>query len=107
MPPHKDADFLEFVRDQLSSLPALSSRRMFGGIGLYQGPVFFAIIDDGVLYFVTDDETRANYESRGMNPFEYAPGKVIKTYYQVPVDVLEDDAELSQWARAAVGAQKR
>ncbi|HEX5131871.1 MAG TPA: TfoX/Sxy family protein, partial [Candidatus Krumholzibacteria bacterium] len=47
------------------------------------------------------------YESRGMNPFEYAPGKVIKTYYQVPVDVLEDDAELSQWARAAVGAQKR
>lgn len=107
MPSGKDADFLEFVLDQLSRIPAVTSRRMFGGIGLYQGPVFFAIIDEGKLYFVTDDETRAHYESRGMGPFEYAPGKVIRTYYEVPVDVLEDDTELQAWAREAVAAQKR
>lgn len=107
MPSGKDADFLEYVLDQLSRIPAVTSRRMFGGIGLYQGPVFFAIIDEGQLYFVADDETRARYVSRGMGPFEYAPGKFIRTYYEVPVDVLEDDTELQAWAREAVAAQKR
>ena len=107
MPSIKDQDFLEFVVDQLAGLKAISSRRMFGGIGLYQSTTFFAIIDDGRLYFVTDDETSAGYVERGMKPFQYAPGKFIHTYYEVPVDVLEDDGALCDWARAAIGAQGR
>ncbi len=107
MPSRKDDDFLVFVQDQMSGLPALTFRRMFGGIGLYQGAVFFAIIDEGVLYFVTDDDTRRRYEARGMKPFQYAPGKFIRTYYEVPVDVLEDDTQLEAWAREAVAVQKR
>ncbi len=102
-----DQDFLDFVLDQLSDLKSIVSRRMFGGIGLYQATTFFAIIDEGRLYFVTDEITRGEYEDRGMAPFQYAPGKFIHTYYEVPVDVLEDDAMLTDWARAAVAAQKR
>ncbi len=103
----KDQDFLEFVLDQLARVRPITSRRMFGGIGLYQGDTFFAVIDDGRLYFVTDDATRPAFESRGMQPFQYAPGKFIRTYYEVPVDVLEDDRELCDWTRAAVAAQGR
>lgn len=103
----KDQDFLEFVIDQLSGMRGLTSRRMFGAIGVYQGESFFAIIDDGILYFITDDATRPRYESRGMKPFEYAPGKFLRTYYPVPVDVLEDDGELQVWAREAVSVQIR
>jgi DNA transformation protein len=103
----KDQGFLEFVLDQLSRLPALSTRRMFGAIGLYQGEHFFAIIDDGVLYFITDDDTRDRYQSRGLKPFEYSPGKFLRTYYPVPVDVLENDTELQAWAKEAVEVQKR
>lgn len=107
MPSHKDQDFLDFVLDQLSTLKSITSRRMFGGIGLYRGDTFFAIIDDGRLYFVTDETTRSAFEERGMRPFQYAPGKFIRTYYEVPVDVLEDDGALSDWARVAVDAQGR
>ena len=67
MPSTKDQDFLDFVVDQLSGLKAITSRRMFGGIGLYQGTTFFAIIDEGRLYFVTDDATRSEYANRGMD----------------------------------------
>ena len=98
-------DFLDFVLDQLADLKAVTTRRMFGAIGLYQAETFFAIIDDGRLYFVTNEATREAYTSRGMKPFQYAPGKFIHTYYEVPVDVLEDDRALCEWARAAVGAQ--
>lgn len=107
MAPHKDQDFLDFVLDQVAPLPALSTRRMFGAIGIYSAAEFFAIIDDGVLYFVTDETTRPRYESRGMKPFEYAPGQYLRAYYPVPVDVLEDDGELQAWAREAVAVQKR
>ena len=107
MPNAKDQDFLDFVLDQLSAVKPISSRRMFGGIGLYQGTTFFAIIDEGQLYFVTDEKTRSEYVARGMAPFQYAPGKFIATYYEVPVDVLEDDGVLTEWARAAVGVQVR
>jgi DNA transformation protein len=102
----KDQDFLEFVVDQLSSLRRVTSKRMFGGIGLYQGEHFFAIIDDGRLYFLTSEGTRRRYRERGMKAFEYAPGKIITSYYEVPVDVLEDDGELCQWALEAVGVQR-
>lgn len=107
MPSGNDQDFLTFVVDQLSQLKSVTSRRMFGGIGLYQATTFFAIIDEGRLYFVTDDGTRGEYVERGMAPFQYAPGKLIHTYYEVPVDVLEDSDALNEWARAAVAAQAR
>ena len=103
----KDQDFLEFVLDQLSGLRRVTSRRMFGGVGLYAGEEFFGLIDEGKLYFFTDATTRKRYEARGIGPFEYAPGKVLRSYYEVPVDVLEDDAALSSWAREAVEAHKR
>lgn len=101
----KDHDFLDFVLDQLADLKSVTSRRMFGGIGLYREETFFAIIDEGRLYFVTNETTRDAYTSRGMRPFQYAPGKFIHTYYEIPVDVLEDDRALCDWARAALAAQ--
>jgi TfoX/Sxy family transcriptional regulator of competence genes len=39
----------------------VSSRRMFGGFGLYLGGVFFGVISDGKLYFRTDETSRADY----------------------------------------------
>jgi DNA transformation protein len=107
MPAADNRDFLDFVLDQLSTLRRVSSRGMFGGIGLYAGDEFFGLIDDGRLYFYADASTRARYEARGMGPFEYAPGKVLKSYYAVPIDVLEDDAVLCDWAREAVDAHRR
>ena len=53
------AAFLQYVLEQLERLGAVSSRRMFGAVGLYRDDVFFAIIDDDTLYFKVDDSTRA------------------------------------------------
>ena len=98
----KDQDFLEFVVDQLSTLRRVTSRPMFGCFGLYSGEDFFAIIDDGRLYFCTDETTRPAYRAAGMKTFH-----ALKSYYEVPVDVLEDDTELSKWAREAVAVHRR
>jgi DNA transformation protein and related proteins len=91
-----------YVLDQLAAVPALSTRRMFGGVGLYSGESFFALIDDDVLFFKVDDTNRDDYVSRGMKGFMPTPGQTSSGYYQVPEEVIEEAEELTRWARRSV-----
>jgi DNA transformation protein len=79
---------------------------MFGGYGLYCGNNFFGIIWKGRLYFRTDAQTRANYAERGMKTFRPRPQQALKTYYEVPVDVLENCDLLVQWAKRAMSCRR-
>src|SRR5687767_12005974 len=95
-------NFLDYVLDQLSGLGAVRSRRMFGGIGLYCDELFFALIDDDIVYFKVDDSNREDYSARGceaFRPFPDDPNTVSMNYFRVPSDVLEDVDELKIWAR--------
>jgi DNA transformation protein len=99
------ASFERFVIDQLSDLEPVTSRRMFGGVGLYCGDVFFGIIARDELYLKVDDSTRDRYERAGMHPFKpYANRPTTMKYYAGPVGVLESSVELTRWAQDAVAA---
>ena len=56
-----DESFKEFVLDQLSALPELRARAMFGAHGLYQADRFFGILDEGRLYFRVTEQSRAAF----------------------------------------------
>jgi DNA transformation protein len=96
-----------FIVDQLAAVPALSTRRMFGGVGLYSGESFFALIDDDVLFFKVDDANREDYVSRGMKAFMPFPGQPSLGYFQVPAEVIEEAEELTRWARRSVEVAQR
>lgn len=99
-----DDSFKEFVLDQLSTLTDLRARVMFGAHGLYCGENFFAILDEGRLFFKTDAQSQTDFIGRGMEPFTYeARGKKVKLgFHKVPPDVLENAPELVAWARQAI-----
>ena len=97
-------DYLQYLIEQLDRLPQVTSRRMFGAVGLYSSGVFFGIVDNDTLFFKVDDSTRESYTSHGsvaFRPYKNRP-EVSMSYFQVPVDILEDADELVAWARAAV-----
>jgi len=96
-----------YIVEQLAALPALSARRMFGGIGLYSDAWFFALIDDDVLFFKVDDANRDDYVSRGMKAFMPFPGSPSLGYFQVPAEVIEEAEELTRWARRSVEVAQR
>jgi DNA transformation protein len=98
-------DFRDFVLEQLAAAGQVTSRSMFGGIGLYLDGLFFALIDDDTLYFKVDESTRARYEKAGSKPFCPFPDRPDQPmgYWQVPAEVLEDSEELARWAREAMG----
>ncbi len=97
----KNDTFKDFILDQLSGLRGLTCRAMFGGHGLYRGEVFFGIIHKGRLYFKTNDRTRSAYIAKGMKPFRPNHKQTLKSYYEVPVDVIEDADRLVEWLNRA------
>ncbi|MBI3491122.1 MAG: TfoX/Sxy family protein [Acidobacteria bacterium] len=42
--------FLSFVLDQLDACGSITPKRMFGGVGLYAGDRFFAILMNDAIY---------------------------------------------------------
>jgi DNA transformation protein len=94
--------FAEWVCEQLSGMSGIASKSMFGGHGIYSDGIFFAVIFSGRVYFKTDEITRERYLQQGRGPFSINDEVVLKNYYEVPVDVLEDPDELTIWAREAV-----
>jgi DNA transformation protein len=101
----RDGSFKDFVLDQLNTLGLVECRAMFGGYGLYSGRRFFGIIYKGRLYFKTTSATVPTYRARGMKPFRPNARQTLKTYYEVPVEVLEDSDTLAEWARSAIEAR--
>ncbi len=105
--PTKHEGFKDFVLDQLHDLRGVSCRAMFGGYGLSCRGMFFGIIHQGRLYFKVTPATVASYQTRDMKPFKATAKMTLKTYYEVPPDILEDGEALAAWAeRACLLTQK-
>lgn len=100
--PVQETGFKAFVEDQLGDLRGVTCRAMFGGYGVYQGRTFFGIIYRSRLYFKTSEATRGRYEEAGMKPFRPSAKQTLKTYYEVPAEVVENPDELVAWAREAI-----
>ena len=96
------ADYLTYVVDQLTPFAKVVTRRMFGGVGLYNDGLFFGLIDDDTLYFKVDDSNRSDYTERGCAAFQPLPDIASMSYFSVPEDVLEDAELLAAWARKSL-----
>ena len=101
--------FRSLVLEQLGRVVRdVRGRSMFGGVGIYSGGLFFALIDDDTLYFKVDDSTRPDFESRNMDPFRpYGPEGEVMQYYCVPGEVLEDAEALDDWVQRAIAVAQR
>jgi len=98
--------FVAFVLEQLEPVGPITPKRMFGGVGLYAGDLFFALLAGDVLYVKADDSTRGALEAAGARPFQPYPdrprGGGTMQYYSVPAAILEDRDELTAWAIRSV-----
>jgi DNA transformation protein len=101
--------FRVYVLDQLRRVtPGVRDRSMFGGVGIYAGDLFFALIAEDVLYLKVDESTRPAFEARGLGPFRpYGPSGEVMQYYEIPEDLLEDPETLRPWVEAAISVARR
>jgi DNA transformation protein len=93
--------------DQLSDWAKITTRPLFGAVALYRDEHVFAMVWHGALYFKVSKESRGDYEAAGSHALGYvAQGHehALKSYWEVPADVLEDREQLHEWAQRAWGA---
>jgi len=107
------SDFVDFAIETLSHNGAVSSRRMFGGHGLYKDGLMFALIADDILYLKVDKSSAEEFDREGLAHFEFPKnGKLVKMSYRMAPEVIFDDPEhAAKWTRiaydAALRSQKR
>lgn len=96
--------YLAYLLEQLAGVRGLRSRRMFSGVGLYSGDLFFGLIHDDTLFFKTDGSNSADYIARQMPRFMPFPDRpeAVMAYYEVPADIIEDHEALAGWANKSV-----
>ena len=95
-------EFRERAEAALSAVLPITSRPMFGGVGIYSEGIFFALIADAKLYFKVDETNRADYEQAGMQPFFPFDSPKPMHYWEVPDSVLTTSDELLAWASRAI-----
>jgi DNA transformation protein len=87
--------------ERLMPLGDVTSKKMFGGYGIFEGGKMFALVDsDGEIFLKAGEVNKGKFESAGSTKHGRMP------YYRIPKTVLEDDALLFEWARESIQLSK-
>jgi DNA transformation protein len=95
------------VEELLSAAVPIRTKAMFGGVGIYSGDLFFALIAEDKLYLKVDDTNRSDFETAGMGPFYPFDSPKPMGYWELPQGVLQDGEELKVWVDKALGVAAR
>lgn len=101
-----DRKYANQMLEMLRPLGHVTGRAMFGGFGLWENGIMFALLSsDSVLYFKTDSITATAYEAEGATQFSPQVGDkdpIAMPYWSVPVAILDDQEEFEKWAKQAI-----
>ena len=54
------AEYLDFIKEQMSGFGPVTVRRMFGGAGIFRDGLMFALVADETLYFKADKASQGS-----------------------------------------------
>ncbi len=104
-----DDEIAESVLARLAPLP-VATRWLFRLQGLYLDGQYFGFVTNGAVYFLTDEETRADYLARGMGAFQPSDRprgpKMVDRSFTGPQDGLDDEEPLRKRALRAAEAAR-
>ena len=83
--------------DLLSELGDIASKKMFGGYGIFESGLMFALVEsDGTPCLRVSEEGERRFSEAGSRKHARMP------YWAIPEAVLDDDANLVMWATDAL-----
>ena len=107
-----DSGFIDYLRELLEPLDGVTFKRMFGSYGVFRHGLMFALISADTLYFKADEQNKAEFTARDLEPFTYmkADKPMPLAYYRAPEETLDNSDDMCEWAekayQAALRAQK-
>ena len=92
-------DYLQYIKDQLSSLEPIEYKNMFGGVGIFKDGVMFAKIGGDTFRLKVDESNQADFEAKGMKPYFSEKKKKGMPYWECPQEILDNRDKLKIWAQ--------
>ena len=87
----------ELLIEKLSVMEGITSKKMFGGHGIFYDEKMFGIIDSKGTYFLkVDDNIKTDFISKGATQHSKMP------YYSIPNEVFENNEELISWVKKSI-----
>jgi DNA transformation protein len=92
----------EALVEALASVGEVSSRKMFGGLGIFESGTMFGIVNSaGQIYLRTGDENIDLFTNAGSHKHGKMP------YHSVPDAVLKDESALILYAESSIAVSRR
>jgi DNA transformation protein len=109
LPMASSQEFADYIEELLGPLGNITVRRMFGGMLFkVEGKQLGMVISDTLYFKVTDKTLQKRYAKEGSKQFSYVRKDkkdpvIIKNWWSVPEDALEDGEALCELAREVLG----
>jgi DNA transformation protein len=96
-----NTELLTYITQNITKFP-ITSRKMFGGIGVFSDKVMFALMYDGSLYLKSTPAIAKTYAADS-TPFQ-PPFRRNMTmpYWRVPENILKDRHQFTEWAQQSL-----
>ena len=99
---------IAFVHDLFASVGPLTTRKMFGGLGIYaDGTIFALLMSDGALMLKGAGDMSAALDAEGWVRWTYTRKDGATSsmpYWTMPEALLDDPDAAGTWARRALAA---
>lgn len=97
---------IAFVHDLFAGLGPITTRKMFGGLGIYHdGTIFGIVMSDGTLKLKGEGDMPAAYKADGWQPWTYTRKDGAASsmpYWTMPDRLLDDPEAATGWAERAL-----
>ena len=94
---HDSVLMAELLKDKLEPIGGITTKKMFGGHGVFHDGKMFGIIDSkGHCYFRANKINEVDFEAHGSERHGRMP------YFSIPEEVLNDSEKLLAWAKKAL-----
>ena len=91
----------ELLLERLSPIGGITSKKMFGGHGIFHEGKMLGIVDSkGQGYFKADDSNRADFEAFDSHKHNRMP------YLSIPEKIFNDPETLVTWAKKSIDISK-
>lgn len=99
---------IAFVHDLFAGVGPITTRKMFGGLGIYaEGRIFALLMGDGTLKLKGMGDMPAAYAADGWLHWTYTRDSGVSAsmpYWTMPEALLDDPDAACDWARRALAA---
>ena len=104
-----EREFALYIADLLQGIGPVAAKPMFGGFGMFLDGLMIGLIADNTLYFKVDNESSAEFEAQGLEPFTYfKQNKPMQlSYWQAPEECLDNSDVMLEWGNKGFSAAIR